>query len=146
MRRTGKGRPMFLFWVLLILAPVNVAYRLVDPDSVWLWIGLFAGFFQIGAFYGPTFSTVQELVPPQIRGTAVGFYLLMLNFIGLGVGISLGGVVIDLYEAAGIGEPYTRGLLSFTFLSFVSIPLFLMAGRRFSKDQKRIAELLAVRA
>lgn len=146
MRRTGKGRPMFLFWVLLILAPVNVAYRLVDPDSVWLWIGLFAGFFQIGAFYGPTFSTVQELVPPQIRGTAVGFYLLMLNFIGLGVGISLGGVVIDLYEAAGIGEPYTRGLLSFTFLSFASIPLFLMAGRRFSKDQKRIAELLAVRA
>jgi hypothetical protein len=55
-------------------------------------------------------------------------------------------VVIDLYKAAGIGEPYTRGLLSFTFLSFASIPLFLMAGRRFSKDQKRIAELLAVRA
>ena len=141
MRRTGKGRPMFLFWVLLILAPINVAYRVVEPDSVWFWTGLFAGYFQIGVFYGPTFSTVQELVPPQIRGTAVGFYLLMLNFIGLGVGISLGGVVIDYYKGTGMGAPYTWGLLSFTFLSFIAIPLFLMAGRRFKEDQRRIAEL-----
>jgi len=68
------------------------------------------------------------------------------SFVGRGGAISLGGVGSDLYKAAGIGEPDTRGLLSFTFLSFASIPLFLMAGRRFSKDQKRIAELLAVRA
>ena len=62
MRRTGLGRPMFLFWIMLLLAPINIAYRIVDPASLWFWIGVFTGFFQLGAFYGPTFATVQELV------------------------------------------------------------------------------------
>ncbi|MFV2089904.1 MAG: MFS transporter, partial [Pseudomonadales bacterium] len=31
LRRTGIGRPMFLFWIMLLLAPINVAYRLVEP-------------------------------------------------------------------------------------------------------------------
>ncbi|MFM8355048.1 MAG: spinster family MFS transporter [Gammaproteobacteria bacterium] len=146
MRRTGVGRPMFLFWIMLLLAPVNIAYRLVDPDSLWFWAGVFAGFFQLGAFYGPTFSTVQELVPPQIRGTLVGFYILTLNFIGLGVGITIGGIVIDLYAANGVAEPYTWGLVTFTVLSFLAIPLFLLAGRRFDRDRAQIAALLAARS
>ena len=82
-RKTGLGRPMFLFWVMLILAPINIAYRLVPPDSLWFWAGIFFGYFQLGAFYGPTFSTVQELVPTQVRATIVAFYLLLLNLIGL---------------------------------------------------------------
>lgn len=145
MRYTGRGRPLFLFWIMLLLAPVNIAYRLVDPDSLWFWIGVFAGFFQLGAFYGPTFSTVQELVPPQIRGTLVGFYILMLNFIGLGVGITVGGFVIDRFVAAGVDEPYTWGLVTFTVLSLLAIPLFLLAGRRFDRDRDHIARLLATR-
>ncbi len=145
MRHTGRGRPLFLFWIMLLLAPVNIAYRLVDPDSLWFWVGVFAGFFQLGAFYGPTFSTVQELVPPQIRGTLVGFYILMLNFIGLGVGVSVGGFVIDRFAAAGVAEPYTWGLVTFTALSLLAIPLFLLAGRRFDRDRDHIARLLAAR-
>jgi MFS family permease len=145
MRRTGRGRPLFLFWIMLLLAPVNIAYRLVDPGSLWFWVGVFAGFFQLGAFYGPTFSTVQELVPPQIRGTLVGFYILMLNFIGLGLGITAGGFVIDQIAAAGVAEPYTWGLVTFTALSLLAIPLFLLAGRRFERDRDHIARLLAAR-
>jgi MFS family permease len=146
MRRTGRGRPLFLFWIMLLLAPINIAYRLVDPDSLWFWVGVFTGFFQLGAFYGPTFSTVQELVPPQIRGTLVGFYILMLNFIGLGVGVTVGGLVIDSFAAAGVAQPYTWGLVVFTLLSLLAIPLFLMAGRRFESDRVHIAKLMAARA
>ena len=101
-RRTGMGRATFLCWIMLILAPINLSYRLVPPDSVWFWIGVFFGMFQLGSFYGPTFSAVQELVPPQIRGTVVAFYILTLNFIGLGFGITAGGFLID-YLAAQFG-------------------------------------------
>jgi MFS transporter, Spinster family, sphingosine-1-phosphate transporter len=138
LRRTGMGRPMFLFWIMLALAPINIAYRLVDPDTIWFWIGVFVGFFQLGCFYGPTFSTVQELVPPQIRATVVAFYILMLNLIGLGFGITAGGYAIDRFAAAGVEQPYTMTLLVFTLLSLLAIPLFYLAGRRFHTDRAQL--------
>jgi MFS family permease len=138
-RRTGTGRPMFLVWVLLILSPLNLAYRLAPPDSAFFWAGLFTGFFALGAFYGPTFSTVQELAPPRIRATVVAFYILLLNLIGLGVGITLGGVTIDVLAARGVAQPYTWTLVGFTALSFLAIPLMWLAGRRFHEDRARLA-------
>jgi MFS family permease len=137
-RRFGSGRPVFLFWVMLLLSPLNVAYRLVPPDSFFFFAGIFFGFFGLGAFYGPTFSTVQELAPPEIRATIVAFYILMLNLIGLGFGISLGGVAIDVLQARGVAQPYTWTLLAFTLLSFAAIPLFWLAGRRFAADKARL--------
>ncbi len=130
-----SGRPMFLFWIMLLLIPINLAYRIVDPHSAMFWFGIFCGFFQLGCFYGPTFSTVQELVPPQIRSTVVAFYLLMLNLVGLALGITLSGFVIDYFIAEGIEEPYTKTLLAFTVLSATAIPLFYMAGKRFHRDR-----------
>jgi MFS family permease len=146
LRRTGMGRPMFLFWIMVILAPVNIAYRLVDPDTLWFWIGVFVAFFQLGCFYGPTFSTVQELVPPQIRATVVAFYILVLNLIGLGFGITAGGLVIDLLAGAGSEAPYTWTLLLFTLFSLLSVPLFYLAGRRYHGDRKRLFERVAAAA
>ncbi len=146
LRRTGAGRPMFLFWVMLILAPFNVMYRLVDEHSVLFWLGLFLGFFQLGAFYGPTFATVQELVPPGIRGSAVAFYLLMLNLVGLGIGITFGGILVDALIARSVSEPYTRMLVIFTAISFLAIPLFYVAGKRYSRDRNALYEILPAEA
>lgn len=142
-RRTGLGRPMFLFWIMLILAPVNIAYRLVDGDSSWFWVGVFCGYFQLGAFYGPTFSTVQELVPPQVRATVVAFYLLLLNLIGVGFGVTFAGIAIDQLIAQGIEQPYTIALLGFTLVSFICIPCFLIAGKRFKQDKAQLYKNLA---
>ncbi len=143
MRRTGVGRPMFLFWIMLVAAPINVAYRIVPPDSIWFWIGVFGGFFQLGCFYGPTFATVQELVPEQIRASVVAFYILTLNFIGLGVGITCGGLMIDVLIERDVAAPYTWTLLTFTLLSLSAIPLFFLAGRRFATDRQRLYALAA---
>jgi MFS family permease len=137
-RRTGMGRAMFLFWVLLVFAPINVMYRLVDPQSIWFWVGVFFGMFQLGCFYGPTFSTVQELVPPQIRATVVAFYILTLNLVGLGIGITAGGIVLDALIVRGVDSPYTWTLLAFTLLSMLAIPLFFAAGRRFQRDREQL--------
>jgi len=144
LRKTGVGRPMFLFWIMLLLAPINIAYRLVDPASAWFWVGVFIGFFQLGCFYGPTFSTVQELVPPQIRATVVALYILLLNMAGVAIGVSAAGIYIDWLIAAGSAAPYTTALLWFTAISFLAIPLFFFAGRRFDQDRERLrAEILA---
>jgi MFS family permease len=143
LRRTGIGRPMFLFWIMLFLAPVNIAYRLVDPASMWFWVGVFVGFFQLGCFYGPTFSTVQELVPPQIRATVVALYILLLNMAGVAVGVSAAGIYVDWLIAEGSDQPYTSALLWFTVISFSAIPLFYLAGRRYDRDREKLFRTMA---
>jgi MFS family permease len=138
LRRTGMGRPMFLFWIMLVLTPIGLAYRVADPTSIFFMVGIFAGYFQLGCFYGPTFSTVQELVPPQIRGTVVAFYILSLNFVGLGLGVTGGGYFIDWMISQGHPEPYTITLITFTAISMLAIPMFYMAGKRFERDRQAL--------
>ncbi len=139
-RHMGSGRAMFLFWVMLLLSPINFSFRLVDPGHWWFFFAYLMTFFQLGAFYGPTFSTVQELVPARIRATVVAFYILMLNLVGLGLGITLSGVLIDALRAEGFAEPYTIALLVFSGLSATAIPLFYFAGLRFERDRARLLE------
>ena len=143
LRRTGMGRPMFLFWIMLILTPISLYYRVVEPTSMFFLFGIFIGYFQLGCFYGPTFATVQERVPPQIRGTVVAFYILSLNFFGLGLGVTGGGIFVDWMIAENIAEPYTVTLLVFTALSLIAIPLFYFAGRRFERDREALYSAMA---
>jgi MFS family permease len=136
--RTGTGRPLFLFWAGLVLTPIGFMYRIAEGGSMLFWVGVAFGFFQLGTFYGPTFSTVQELVPPQIRASIVAFYIMLLNFVGLGIGITGGGYMIDALMANGTPEPYTKTLIAFTVLSSTAIPCFWIAGRRFASDRNKL--------
>ncbi len=140
MRKTGMGRPAFLALILVALAPINIAFRLVDGDSIWFWLGLTAIFFQIGCFFGPIFATVQDLVPSNIRATIVGFQVLMIQLIGIGLGVTVGGMTVDWLIAAGAAEPYSSTLLIFTLVSLVSIPMFFVAGLRFERDRAALLE------
>ena len=133
-----SGRPMFLVVIMVFLVPVGFLYRIVDPDSWFFWFAIFCGYFQLGSFYGPTFSTVQELTPPQVRSTVVAFYLLTLNLIGLALGITFSGIMIDWLLALGVEEPFTKTLLVFTALSATAIPLFYLGARRFHHDRERL--------
>ena len=138
-----SGRPMFLVIALLFLVPIGFLYRIVDPNSWFFWFAIFCAYFQLGSFYGPTFSTVQELTPPQIRSTVVAFYLLALNLIGLALGITFSGIMIDYLMAQEVAEPYTKTLLVFTVLSSTAIPLFYFAAKRFHEDRDRLFQAMA---
>jgi len=137
-RHRPSGRPMFLVILGLPLVPLNVLYRMSEGPSTIFWLGIFLGFFQLGAFYGPTFATVQELAPVKSRGTVVAFYILMLNVVGLGFGITAGGWLVDYLIAQGNPKPYGTTLLTFTYISMISIPLLYVAGRRFHSDKARL--------
>ena len=90
------GRPMFLFWFMIFLLPINIAGRLVMPDNIIFWISMAIGSMQLGAMYGPTFSTVQELAPPHLKATVIAFFILNLNMIGMFLGTTGAGVIIDI--------------------------------------------------
>lgn len=128
-RATGQSRPMFMVWMLLALLPVNLCYRLAPPDSPLFWVGITVAYFQLGAFYGPTFSTVQELCPPQVRSTVVAFYIMALNVVGLGVGVTGAGIMADALTARGVADPYSWTLFAFTCISGLAIPCYYLAAR-----------------
>ena len=132
---TDQGRPMFLFWLALLTLPIGIYYRFVEPGTFIFWVGIVIGYFQLGCFFGPTFSTVQELVPDKIRATVVPFYILTLNLIGLTIGSWGGGVCADWMEAANFQEPYTMMLVVFSIISIISIPCYYMAGKRYKEDK-----------
>ena len=77
-------------------------------------------------------------MPARVRATVVAFYILALNLVGLGVGITCGGILIDHLLARGVAQPFTWTLLLFTLISLTAIPLFYMAGRRFERDRQRL--------
>ena len=136
--KTNQGRPMFLFWLALITFPIFIYYRFTEPNTVIFWIGVVLGFFQLGCFFGPTFSVVQELVPSNIRATVVAFYILTLNLIGLTAGSLGGGLCVDYLKSINYSEPYTWTLIVFTFISAASIPCYYLAGKRYKEDKKRL--------
>ena len=86
-------------------------------------------YFQLGAFYGPTFSAVQELCPAEVRSTVVAFYIMSLNVVGLGVGITGSGIMVDALIARGVPQPYSWPLFSFTCPSALAILCSLAAAR-----------------
>ncbi|WP_374574861.1 spinster family MFS transporter [Phenylobacterium sp.] len=128
-RATGRSRAMFMVWLLAALLPVNLAYRLVPADSWIFWVGICVAYFQLGAFYGPTFSAVQELCPPQVRSTVVAFYIMALNVVGLGLGVTGSGVLADELVAQDVAHPYSWTLFVFTCLSALAIPCYFLAAR-----------------
>ena len=115
-----------------------LAYRLVDPSSPLFMVCMFLAFFQFGSVYGPIFGTVQELVPPEVRGTVTAVTLLMINVLGIGFGVTAGGFVVDLLIDNGVDNPYTTSLVLFTGISFLTIPLFFFAGKRFQQDKQAL--------
>jgi MFS transporter, Spinster family, sphingosine-1-phosphate transporter len=138
-RRFKSGRPMLLFWMLLALSPLTILYRLSDGDSPFFYAGIVVGIFSLSALYGPAFATVQELAPPRARATVVAFNIFCLNVIGLGIGITGTGFLVDALRDSGSTTPYTWSLLAFTLAGLLAIPCFFLAGLWFKRDKARIA-------
>ena len=138
--RTRKsGRAMLLFWMFLALAPITLAFRIVSPDSPLFYLGMGSGIFLLCAFYGPSVSTVQELSPPSSRATLIAFNILCLNALGLGVGITGTGWLVDMFRESGDPQPYTSAMLIMALVSMLALPAFYLAGHWFHRDKARIA-------
>jgi len=141
LRLTGIGRPYFLAFVMLILAPLIITCRFIEPSNTWFWIGIFALYFQIGCFYGPAFGTIQDLVPSNKRGMVVGFSVLTIQILGAALGATTAGVMIDFFERAEVAEPYSMTLTIYALISLLAVPIFMFAGRRFEQESKTTQQL-----
>ena len=130
-----SGRPMLIASLMAVLIPAAVLYRLSSPGSPLFYVGMGIGVFQLAAFYGPTFSTVQDLAPVGARATVTAFYILCLNVIGLGIGNTGVGLVVDHLRGLGEPQPYTIAIITFICVSALAIPAFYCAGIWSKRDR-----------
>jgi MFS family permease len=128
-RRSKGGRMTFLAIVYVVILPIGIAYRLV-PMEPWLFYA--CAFVLSGSFmvpYGAMFSTVQEIVPVNLRGAAVALLILFNTLIGQAGGSAAAGYLADVFVARGVEHPLTWALFIAALPGLIAIPAFWMAGR-----------------
>ena len=64
--------------------------------------------------FGPVFAAVQELAPPRIRATSVGYALFCFNVFGVGLGPLVTGWIGDHWSLS-------RGLLVSVIVGFLTV-------------------------
>jgi len=121
------GRVRFLAYLMLGLTPLLISFRFVSPSSVMFYVAMAAGMFSVSSFYGPAFSTVQDLTPVRLRGVMTGLLLVACNLLGLGIGAMMTGVLSDVFSANSVFEPLTKALLTADILSWAAPASFIMA-------------------
>lgn len=133
--RYKGGRVRFLAFLMLVMTPLLLGYRLVDPSSSFFYIGMCAGFFLMSAFYGPAFSTIQDLSPVRMRARMTAILLIACNLIGLGLGAFMTGLVSDMLQGAAVESSLTWSLLTMDLISLLAIPSFAWASLYIARSQ-----------
>jgi MFS family permease len=135
--RYRGGRVRFLALLMLAVTPLLISFRFVDPSSALFYVGMAAGMFSVSSFYGPAFSTVQDLTPVRLRGVMTGLLLVACNLLGLGIGALMTGVLSDVFAANSVFEPLTKALLSADILSAAAPFSFIVASVYLEKMKAR---------
>ena len=94
-RRHGPGgRLRIAIAVKLLTIPFIVGYTLL-PDASWALLPLAVSIFLPTFMNGLSPAILQQMVPNQMRGTAISISLLVVNMLGLGLGPTLIAVLND---------------------------------------------------
>ena len=121
-RRWRGGRSWSLVLLTLFFVPFSVAFFLLPTSSPLFYVCWFFSSASSVAYFGPVFSAIQELAPPNIRSSAVAFGLLVMNLLGVGPGPWITGMIGDRASL-------TTGLLSSIGVTTFSIVAFAGAAR-----------------
>ncbi len=128
-RRNRGGRLKFLAICYLLVIPVGFGYRFSEPDSFLFYACAFIGSASFMMPYGTTFSTVQEIVPVNLRGAAVALLVLFNTLVGHAAGAALAGTLADSFRAAGMDQPLTWAAVIATLPGLLTVPAFWWAAR-----------------
>jgi len=112
--------PLFAFGLLAESPTLAWALLLIPNALNILWLG-------------PVTTAVQHLVPQPLRSTASASFLLINNFIGLGVGPTLIGWLSDNYKARFGDEALRYASVSVVGFYILAALLMFMASRRIAQ-------------
>ena len=89
----------------------------------------------MGIYLGPCFAIAQTLAPIHMRAMSTALFFFILNMIGLGLGPTISGWLIDFFKANN--EDIDSMRYAMTAISCVFIPSiisFLIVARKLPRD------------
>jgi MFS family permease len=137
-RKLRGGHASFMALLVVICAPLMLAYRFAPAGSPLFYIGMCAGFFLPLAMYGPGMTALANLTPQKMRSTVTGFAMLSINVFALAIGTVVVGMAADYFIKAGATAPLT-GVLIATDALAISSALFFALAARASRRQRELA-------
>lgn len=118
---------------LALAIPLYVAF--VWAPGWQLSLVFLTGVMALNYFYlSSAIALVQEEVKPNQRVMAGALLLLIMNFIGLGLGPTYVGAASDYFKAAGHALPLQTSLYTLTPFYVIAIILFLMLAHRLRRE------------
>lgn len=113
--------PFYIFGLLANDLLVALALLLIPTALGVVWIG-------------PVLSTIQHLVPPNMRATASAIFLFVNNLIGIGAGTPAIGALSDLLTERLGQEALRYSILAGTGFYVIAALLLIAASRRLERD------------
>jgi predicted MFS family arabinose efflux permease len=132
--RIRGGHASFIALLVVLCAPLVVAYRLAPAGSALFYIGMCVAFFLPLAVYGPANAAIASMTPQNMRSTISGFTMLCINVFALAIGTVVVGAATDYLIANGVTVPLTRVLLTTDALAISSALFFALAARMSCKQ------------
>lgn len=103
--RFGRGRLLFGAGCLAISALLTWFALSQPAEQVNLFIGLFAaGWFFQYVYFTTTYPAIQDVVPPQLRATAIAVFFAMFYILGAAFGPLIVGLLSDHVAGAAMRE------------------------------------------
>ncbi len=135
-RRDRRWNSWIVALVFLIGMPVSLlAFSTDDPNLVVYLLPV--PVFVAGAYLGPTFAMVQNLVGVRMRSLASAILLFVINLIGMGAGPWLTGVLSDVFTADYGQNSLKHALFLMGFLNIWGIAHYYLAGRDLEAGYER---------
>lgn len=138
--RIRGGRLTFLAIALVMLFPIGLLCRFVEPRSAVFYASILVNCFALTFFYGPVFSAVQDLAPVRVRSTALAVLLLASNLIGISGGAFAAGALADRFSKTDMADPITWAILYPVFTGMGSAVFYLLAGLTYASSRRRLIE------
>jgi MFS family permease len=142
--RWEYGRLLVGLFCIVATLPFAAGVYFSSSLAVVYVCNFFAMFFS-PMYIGPATSTVNDLVPPQMRGTVSAIYLMMMTFIGLAMGPFTMGQISTAYAKAGMaaGPALRLGVAWGYVMMLVAFLLIVAACFSIRRDKAKAAELAA---
>lgn len=159
-RKRRNGRMLAASATALIAAPLAFL-GILQPAGAWwptlIWISISYGL--LNMYYGLVYASIQDIVPPTLRGTGMALYFMAMYLCGASFGPVITGrlsdtmarraanlagsaLVTDAFKAVGL-----RQAMCVVPLLSVALALVLYAGSRtIAADMERRARELPLRA
>jgi MFS family permease len=110
MKRRANGRLLVGALAILISVPLNyLALGRPPGDTLGFSILMGLGIASMYAYYSTVYSTIQDVIEPSLRGTAMALYFFAMYVLGASLGpVGTGYLSVYFFNQAAGGRPLTE--------------------------------------